>query len=57
MEYAQYVKHVREDLAFDVFHCHENVGVMVDGYLGGVTDVDSRLRGILNLKLGALGFG
>jgi hypothetical protein len=57
MEYAQYVRHLRNDLGIDVSHFHKNVGAMADGYMKGVSDADSRLREILNLKLGASGFG
>jgi len=49
MEYAQYVKHLRKDLGIDVSHFHKNVGAMADGYLKGVVDLNSRLRGILEL--------
>ena len=49
-EYTQYVKH----LSAGVSHFHKNVGAMADGYLKGVADVNSRLRGIL--KPGAAGF-
>lgn len=56
-EYAQYVKHLRKDFGIDVSHFHKNVSAMADGYLKGVADGNSRLRAILNLKLGASGFG
>jgi len=56
VEYAQYVRHLRKDLGIDVSHFHKNVGAMADGYLKSVSDADSRLRAILNLKLGAAGF-
>ena len=56
-EYTQYVKHLRKDLGIDVSHFHKNVSAMADGYLKGVADANSRLRAILNLKLGASGFG
>lgn len=57
MGYTQYVRHLRNDLSIDVSRFHKNVGAMADGYLKGVSDADSQLRVILNLKLGALGFG
>lgn len=57
LEYAQYARHLRKDLGIDVSHFHKNVGAMADGYLKGISDADSRLRAILNLKLGAPGFG
>ena len=56
VEYAEYIRHLRKDLGIDVSHFHKNVGTMADGYLKGVADVDSRLRAILNSKLGAPGF-
>jgi hypothetical protein len=55
MEYTQYVKHLRKDLGIDVSRFHKNAGAMADGYLKGVADANSRLRGIL--KLGTPGFG
>ncbi|KAF9650963.1 hypothetical protein BDM02DRAFT_3111266 [Thelephora ganbajun] len=56
-EHMQYVKHLRRDLGVDVSHFHTNVGAMTNGYLKGVMDIDSQLHAILNLKLGASGFG